>query len=63
MVNISNFENQLKDLNKKVKHKLNELRNLYRENCCLKDFIKNEKLIEDYEKWRVEYFQRHKWNK
>ncbi|MDD3474383.1 MAG: hypothetical protein PHP08_00585 [Candidatus Dojkabacteria bacterium] len=63
MIIISNFEKQLKELNERIKHRLNELKNLHRENCCQKEFIRSKKLTEEYEKWRVDYFQSHEWNK
>ena len=50
--------NYLKDI---LINRFNELKNLVRENQCCKEFIKDRKLSEEYEKYRIEFYQQRKW--
>ena len=54
-------EEDLHKLQKKVKDKFNELKNLYKEVKCYRNFIKDKKLNDEFELYRNEFYALRKW--
>ena len=52
---------ELNILEKGIKNKLNELRNNRRESDCLKQFILDMKLSNEFHDYRIEYYRKNKW--
>lgn len=55
------IDDEIKKLHDEIKHRLNELKNLYRESRCQKDFIKDRKMENEYEQWRKTYYNNRTW--
>ncbi len=55
------IEQDLHYLQEKIKSRLNQLRNLYKENMCYQSFILHKKIEEEYLIWRQQYYQDRKW--
>ncbi len=55
------IEKDVRDVSTKLKVKLNELKNLYKENQCYKEFLKDKKLDEEYLEFRKEFYRNRKW--
>ena len=54
---------ELGSLQDRIKTKLHELRNIRRESECLKQFITDKKMSEEYYRYRIEYYKRKQYKK
>jgi hypothetical protein len=48
---------EIQGLQDKIKNKLHELRNIRREDECLKSFIKFKSLNDEYDKFRIAFYK------
>lgn len=55
------IEKDVKEVSIKLKSKLNELKNLYKESQCYKAFLKDKKLDEEYLEFRKDFYKNRKW--
>ena len=55
------IEKDVKEVSIKLKSKLNELKNLYKEKQCFKAFLKDKKLDDEYLTFRNEFYRNRKW--
>ncbi len=55
------IEKDVKEVSIKLKSKLNELKNLYKESQCYKAFLRAKNLDDEYLEFRKEFYKNRKW--
>lgn len=55
------IEDEIKEIEIALTSKLNQLINLYKEKKSLEEFIREQKLTYEYDKWRPKFYNDRKW--
>lgn len=55
------IEDEIKDLEANLTIKFNQLLNLYKEKRSLEEFVKENKMSDDYNEWRKIFYQNRSW--